>query len=297
MATKPYSVLLAGLMSGVAVSLLCVTAALLWDGHSLRQRLHATAIEAAALRSQQADSHAKLDRFETELAELRRTAVPDDAPETAPAPRRARIVHGNQLVGWGWVHSPPSANDAPGARPDLPAHVVLDTAASPVSTATNGTPAPSGATSYPAYDRWWYSYNYGPSYLLTSGWIDWGPYYTNNCPPYQPPFAPPQRPAPDPAMPDPIATPQAAVTVQTAAVAPPLRRTAPTQPAAMSRRVPAAPAMTAGAPVMSRPVPATAGPATPVARASGFTRTPPSAPLASRAGTPPQPNPTPLVRR
>ncbi|MBE7499968.1 MAG: hypothetical protein HS113_06590 [Verrucomicrobiales bacterium] len=297
MAAKSHTILLAGVMSGVAVSLLCVTAALLWDGHSLRQRLHATAAQAADLRSQQADAQTKLDRLETELSEMRRAAVPDDTPDTAPAPRRARIVHGNQVVGWGWVHAPPTTSDAPHARPDLPAHVVLDAAAPPANAAVSGTSSPSGATPSPAYNHWWYAYNYGPSYLLTSGWIDWGPYCTNNNPHPQPPFAPPQSPAPDPAMPAPGMTPQPAVTVRTAAVAPPLRRPAPIQPATLPRRFPTAPTLAAGASVVSRPIPAATRPAAPVARTPAFTRTPIAAPLANRAGAVPQANPAPLVRR
>ena len=297
MAAKSYSILLAGVMSGVAVSLLCVTAALLWDGHSLRQRLHATAIQAADLRSQQSDTQAKLDRLETELDQVRRASTPDDPPDTAPAPQRARIVQGNQVVGWGWVHSPPTATDAPDARPDLPAHVVLDAAAAPANAAVSGTSSPSMATPYPAYDHWWYRYNYGPSYLLTSGWIDWGSYCTNNQPHPQPPFAPPQSPAPDPALPAPGLTPQPQVTVRTAATAPPLRRPAPFQPATQPRRFPTVPVVAAGAPVVSRPVPTAARPATPMARTSGFTRPPTAAPLANRVGTPRPANPTPLVRR
>jgi hypothetical protein len=302
MSAKSHSILLAGVMSGVAVSLLCVTAALLWDGHSLRQRLSANATEAADLRSQQADTQAKLDRLETELDQLRRESAPADTSDRTPPPRRARIVRGNQVVGWGWVHPPPAASDASGAPADLPASVVLDLAAipaasSPANAYASGASSPSVATPYPAYQHWWYSYNYGPSYLLTSGWIDGGPYQTNNCPPLQPPFAPPQSPAPDPTFPPPAVTPQPGVTVRTAAVAPPPRRPSPTQPTVLPRRFPTTPVMAPGAPLVSRSVPTVNRAATAAPRASGFSRPPTAAPLANGAAIPPRTGATPLVRR
>lgn len=210
MSGKSSLVLLAGVMSGVALGLVCVTAALLWEGWSLRQQLLGSAVEAAQLRAQQAsarddlaDQRAELAALTAEVKRLRQesAAAPEDGAAPADA-QRAQIYLGNRMVGLGWVLPSPTGSGEGGVPGPAVASVMLD--APPADAANAAVPAVERSGGPRGPEGWYYQYWQSPGYwpyLYTSGWVEW-PYCTNLTDTGSPlPFAPqtPPTSAPSPA--------------------------------------------------------------------------------------------------
>jgi hypothetical protein len=258
-------VLAAGIMSGLAVSLVCVTTALLWEGRSLRRQLAEASDQAVQWRARQSATDVELAaqrrQIEEVQAELERwRSAAEGKPESAESRSqalRARVYVGNRLAGLGWVMVPPADPATAGAVPGPAANVVLDApvAAPPTTAGTD----PSGAASGPqpgyAYHYAYTSPNpyYWPGYLLTSGWVD-GPWCTNRDPadPHLPPFAPPPATEPAPTSPPSPSSPPPVTAShlrspylrpapqQSVASRVPLNRIAPVPSVATTRNLPAA---------------------------------------------------------
>lgn len=280
MSGKSSLVLLAGVLSGVALGLVCVTAALLWEGWSLRQQLLGSAVEAAQLRAQQASARDDLAGQRAELAALtaevkRLREESAAAPEDGEAPangRRAQIYLGNRMVGFGWVLPSATGSGEGGVPGPSVASVMLDAPPADAANATVPAVERSGGSRGPEgwYYQYWRSPGYWP-YLYTSGWIEW-PYCTNLTDTGSPmPFAPspPPSQAATPAWSSPGATvTPPPTTVSRPAVGPSQLRSRYPQPATVAAvprpgtivtpRTPSLPRVTpAAAPTVRAPLPST----------------------------------------
>lgn len=186
-------VVAAGVLSGLALTLACITFALLWETHSLRRQLVGATGEAARWRAQHENTQqdlaahrAQLDALANEVANLREASSPPPAPgddaEAALNARRARIFAGNRLVGLGWVMTAPTGAGGDQSAGVALANVMLDASPAGVvpptpATSAAGSAAPGGAY---AYQYRYENYPYWP-YLYTSGWVQW-PWCTNSPP-------------------------------------------------------------------------------------------------------------------
>jgi hypothetical protein len=255
----------AGVAVGVAVAVTVLSAGLLWETGSLRERLaeardlgRTTARQLAALQAQQAaaETEAAAQRtqiagLQSELDSLRQAALADAAGGSTPQPVRARIYSGGRYVGLGWV--PAGGEPAPDGAMEVVLDGSLPAPAGVAEPAAAAVTAFSVAQQYPAWP-----------YLWTSGWIGWD-HPTN---PPAPPSAG-QAPVP-PASPAP-----------TVALSPP--RTPTPATTAMNRRLPARRVVTP-APTYPRTFPQ-AVPASAVSSGAAARRTPPIVPVPRVAPT------------
>lgn len=186
MKARSSAVLLAGVMSGVTLSLLCVTGALLWESRSLQRQLGMALSEANELRGQQTAAQTELasqrNQLATLTAEVRRLQDDSTADEEAPSPAipnatRAGIYVGNRMVGLGWVVTSGTDGTGQGAGGGALSRVVLDPPAYPTATGENtATPGASGSASPAAGYAYQYqtsTYSWGYPWLYTYGWVDW----------------------------------------------------------------------------------------------------------------------------
>jgi cell division protein FtsB len=119
MKAKTPLVLATGILSGVTLSLVCVSVALLWEGRSLRHQLASTTLESVRLRMQQENAEgdltaqrAQLDALAAEVEQLRQFATAPGAGEAATRQaRRARVYVGDRVVGLGWVWASPQGTN------------------------------------------------------------------------------------------------------------------------------------------------------------------------------------------
>lgn len=251
-------VVAAGVVSGLALALACITFALLWETHSLRRQLVGATGEAAHWRAQHENTQqdlaahrVRLDALASEVASLRETSSspPGDDAEAALNARRARIFAGNRLVGLGWVMTAPTGSGGDPPAGAALANVVLDASPAGVTPPTAATPAanPSSPGGAFAYQYRYETYPYWP-YLYTSGWVQW-PWCTNSPPFDGVPTALPAQ-GPSPSAPAPSTAP-------VGSPAPILASMAGPSPAALRNRFPA-PAVALGLPPAARTIPAPA---------------------------------------
>jgi len=186
-------VVAAGVLSGLALTLACITFALLWETHSLRRQLVGATGEAARWRAQHENTQqdlaahrVQLDALANEVANLREASSPPPAPgddaEAALNARRARIFAGNRLVGLGWVMTAPIGSSGDQSAGVALANVMLDASPAGVTPPPPTTPASNASSpgSAFAYQYRYETYPYWP-YLYTSGWVQW-PWCTNSPP-------------------------------------------------------------------------------------------------------------------
>ncbi len=213
MQARSSAVLLAGVMSGVTLSLLCVTGALLWESQSLQRQLVNAVVEANELRAQQKTAESEMATQRSQLATLAdevrqlRDAPASNAAGTSPdAPNatRAQIFAGNRLVGLGWViGTSPNGHAASRVVLDPPSQAVPQGQAQ--GEAEEGGARSLSSASF-AYQYQTSTYGWGYPWLYTYGWIDW-PVCTNLPPdeiPAGPGVTPPAETAPPPASPAPV---------------------------------------------------------------------------------------------
>jgi hypothetical protein len=257
-------VVAAGVLTGLAVTLACITFALVWETHSLRRQLAGAAEEAARMRARHQDTQqdlaahrVQLDALANEVASLKEAANSPSTEDAAAAvnARRARIFAGNRLVGLGWVVTAPtsSAGDQPAGV--ALANVMLDASPAgvtppPQATPESGPSAPGGAF---AYQYRYETYPYWP-YLYTSGWVQWP--WCSNSPPFDgvptPPLSQDARPS-TPAPPTASAGSPAPILASMPGPSPAaLRNRFPTPTVALGqpRAVPAARTLPAPAPTL-----------------------------------------------